>query len=146
MRVWEFDSEGESEDVLLGSGALWNTDVLIEALRVEDDENQEPWRPVRDRFQRWVDASGGNRERVSVRLPGRDGNYVLFASAAGISDIGTNGVWPFGRCPGSFFAGFVDTSKTRSEESAGTLEFPIPSLSVVIFLCQSIRLPCVRLS
>jgi hypothetical protein len=57
-------------------------DVLIEALRVEGDDNPVPVPAVRDRFLRWADAAGGRRNLTTVRPPGREGSYVLFAAAA----------------------------------------------------------------
>jgi hypothetical protein len=85
MPVWAFEPEGddpEDQDVLLSSGRLWGTDVLIEALRVESEESPAPVPTVRSRFERWLEAGGGGRDRAVVRLPGRDGCYVLFAAAA----------------------------------------------------------------
>jgi hypothetical protein len=35
MPVWAFEPEGGSEDALLNSATPWNTDLLVEALRVE---------------------------------------------------------------------------------------------------------------
>jgi hypothetical protein len=37
---------------------------------------------VRDRFRRWADAAGHGETLKTVRLPGRDGAYVVFAAAA----------------------------------------------------------------
>jgi hypothetical protein len=37
---------------------------------------------VRERFRRWADAAGGGRTLATMRLPGRDGAYVVFAAAA----------------------------------------------------------------
>ena len=85
MPVWSFGPEGADpadQDVVLSSGRLWGTDVLIEALRVESEERPAPVPTVRSRFERWLDAAGGARHRAVVRLPGRDGCYVLFAAAA----------------------------------------------------------------
>ena len=85
MPVWSFEPEGDDpadQDVLLGSGRLWGTDVLIEALRVESEERPAPVPAARCRFERWLKAAGGGRDRTVVRLPGRDGCYVLFAAAA----------------------------------------------------------------
>ena len=85
MPVWAFELEGddpEDEDVLFASGKLWGSDVFIEALRVEGDDEPVPVPAVRHRFERWVRADGGRRHRAVVRLPGRSGSYVLFAASA----------------------------------------------------------------
>ena len=85
MPIWSFKPAGDGpadRDVLLSSGRLWGTDVLIEALRVESEERPAPVPTVRSRFERWLEAGGGGRDRAVVRLPGRDGCYVLFAAAA----------------------------------------------------------------
>jgi hypothetical protein len=82
MPVWAFQPEGGNEDALLSSTRLWNCDVLVEALRVEDDDDPVPARTVRHRFDRWADAAGQGERLKAVRLPGRDGSYVLFAAAA----------------------------------------------------------------
>jgi len=57
--VYAFEPEGGSEDALLNSATLWNRNLLVETLGVEADDDPTP-----------------------VRLPGRDGSYVLFAAAA----------------------------------------------------------------
>ena len=80
MPVWEFHPDGGSGDVLLSSARLWGTDLLVEALRVEDDPVPVP--AVRERFRRWTDAAGQAERLKAARLPGRDGFYVLFAAAA----------------------------------------------------------------
>jgi hypothetical protein len=85
MPVWAFELEGddpEDEDVLFASGKLWGADVFIEALRVEGDDEAVPVPAVRHRFDRWVRADGGGRNRAATHLPGRTGTYVLFAAAA----------------------------------------------------------------
>ena len=82
MPVWAFEPEAGNEDVLLSSAALWNSNLLVEALRVESDDVPVPAPSVRDRFDRWVRAAGFGETRTTVRLPGRDGSYVLFAAAA----------------------------------------------------------------
>ena len=82
MPVWAFEPDGEGEDALLSSAKLWNTDLLVEALRVEDDDDPAPVPSVRQRFDRWADAAGAGRKLAAVRLPGRAGSYVLFAAAA----------------------------------------------------------------
>jgi hypothetical protein len=81
-----------------------------------------------------------------VRLSGRGGSYVLFASAAGISGNGTNGVsavWPMNR--------FVFYRPRRYIKNAvggigRNIRVPNPIFVGSHFLCQSIRLSCVRLS
>ncbi len=45
MPVWAFEPEGGSKDAPLSSARLWNTDLLVEALRVEDDDHPEPVPP-----------------------------------------------------------------------------------------------------
>ncbi len=82
MPVWAFEPEGGSGDVLLSSARLWNTDLLVEALQVEDEDDPTPVPSVRDRFRRWADAAGQGAKLKTTRLPGRGGCYVLFASAA----------------------------------------------------------------
>ena len=82
MPVWTFEPEGPTDDVLLSSAKLWNTDLLVEALRVEDDDDPAPLPSVRDRFDRWANAAGQGGKLKTVRLPGRDGSYVIFAAAA----------------------------------------------------------------
>ena len=80
--VWAFEPEAGNDDVLLCSAALWNSNLLVEALRVESDDVSVPVPSVRDRFDRWVRAAGFGERRLTVRLPGRDGSYLLFAAAA----------------------------------------------------------------
>jgi hypothetical protein len=82
MPVWAFEPEGGSEDALLSSAKLWGTDLLVEALRVEDDDVPVPLASVRLRFERCAGAAGSTRALKTVRLPRRDGSYVLFAAAA----------------------------------------------------------------
>jgi len=82
MPVWEFEPEDGSDDVLLSSARLWGSDLMVEALRVESEDDPTPVTSVRDRFARWADAAGKGSELSTVRLPGRDGYYVLFAAAA----------------------------------------------------------------
>lgn len=43
MPVWPFEPEGGNEDVLLSSARLWNVDLLVEALRVEEEARLAPW-------------------------------------------------------------------------------------------------------
>ena len=81
MPVWAFEPEGGSEDGLLNSARLWNTDLLVEALRVEDDAPV-PVRTVRCRSNRWAAAVGQGERLKTVRLIGCDGCYVVFAAAA----------------------------------------------------------------
>jgi hypothetical protein len=80
--VWAFEPESSSNDVLLSSARLWGTDLLVEALRVEDDDNPVPLASVRQRFEHWADAAGSTRTLKTVRLPRRDGSYVIFAAVA----------------------------------------------------------------
>jgi len=82
MPVWAFEPDRGSEDAPLSSAKLWNTDLLVEALRVEGDDDPTPVPSVRQRFDRWADAAGAGRKLATVRLPGRGGSYVLFAAAA----------------------------------------------------------------
>jgi hypothetical protein len=63
---------------------LWGTDLFVEALRVEDDDHPEPVATVRERFARWITAASQGEKLKTVRLPGRDGAYVIFAAARGI--------------------------------------------------------------
>jgi hypothetical protein len=82
MPVWAFEPDGGTEDVLLSSAKLWNVNLLVEALRVEDDDDSVPVASVRDCFQRWIEAAGSGPRLATSRLPGRDGSYVIFAAAA----------------------------------------------------------------
>jgi hypothetical protein len=103
MPVWAFEPEGGNEDALLSSAPPWNCDLLVEALRDEDDDDPVPVRTVRQRFDRWADAAGQGEKLKAVRLPGRDGCYVLFAGAAAWGGggggaehrrVGAPAVWP----------------------------------------------------
>jgi hypothetical protein len=86
MPDWQLLPEGDDaadRDVLLGSGRLWGTELLIEALRVESPA--EPlWAPaVRPRLDRWVKAAGGaGRLRSSCQPPGDSGWYAVAAIAS----------------------------------------------------------------
>jgi hypothetical protein len=82
MPVWPFEPDPGNEDVLLSSARLWGTDLLVEALRVEDDDDPTPVPSVRDRFRRWADAAGHGAKLKTTRLPGRGGCFVVFAAAA----------------------------------------------------------------
>jgi hypothetical protein len=82
MPVWAFEPDGGSEDVLLSSAPLWNVNLLVEALRVEDEDAPVPVPAVRERFARWVAAAGSGPTLATSRLPGRDGSYVIFAAAS----------------------------------------------------------------
>ena len=42
MPVWPFEPEGGGGDALLSSARLWGVDLLVEALRVEDDDDPTP--------------------------------------------------------------------------------------------------------
>jgi hypothetical protein len=77
-----FEPEDGSGDVLLSSARLWGVDLLVEALRVQDDDDSTPVPAARERFRRWTDAAGQAERLKAARLPGRDGCYVLFAAAA----------------------------------------------------------------
>lgn len=81
MPVWAFEPEEENGDVLLSSANLWGTDLLVEALRVEDDDPT-PVPSVRDRFRRWAEVAGKSQNLKTVRMLGHDGSYILFAAAA----------------------------------------------------------------
>jgi len=61
---------------------LWGTDLPVEALRVEDDDDPTPVPSVRERFRRWADAQGKGERLKATRMLGHDGCYVLFAAAA----------------------------------------------------------------
>ena len=80
--VWTFEPDGGCEGALLTSATLRNSNLLVEALRVADDDDPTPVPSVRDRFDRWVGAAGAGRKLTTTRLPGRGGSYVLFAAAA----------------------------------------------------------------
>lgn len=82
MPVWHFGPEGASEDVLVSSAMLWGVNLLVEALRVEDDDDPAPVPSVRERFDRWAVAAGSARDLSPMHLPGRQGCYVLFAASA----------------------------------------------------------------
>lgn len=82
MPVWGFVPEGDSDDVLISSARLWGTDLLIEALRVEDVDDPVPVSSVRDRHAGWMCASGADRLVKAVQLPGQEGSYVVFAASA----------------------------------------------------------------
>ena len=82
MPVWSFEPDGGSEDALLSSATLWNSNLLVEALRVADDDDPPPVPSVRERFDRWAGVARAGQRLAMVRLPGREGSYVLFASAA----------------------------------------------------------------
>ena len=82
MPVWAFEPEDGNGDALLSSANLWGTDLLVEALRVEDDDDPTPVPSVRERFRRWADAAGKGARLKTVRMLGHDGCYVLFAAAA----------------------------------------------------------------
>jgi len=82
MPVWAFEPDCGNEDVLLSSATLWNVNLLFEALRVEDDDEPVPVPSVRERFLRWIAAARSGPALATSRLPGRDGNYVIFAATA----------------------------------------------------------------
>jgi hypothetical protein len=81
--VWPFEPEGGGgDDALLSSARLWGVDLLVEALRVEGDDDPTPVPSVRERFRRWADAAGHGGRLKATRLPGRGGCYVVFAAAS----------------------------------------------------------------
>ena len=82
MPVWEFEPEGDGEDVLLSSARMWGADLFVVALRVAGDDDPAPVPSVRDRFARWAEAAGAGRALLRVRLPGRGGSSVVFAASA----------------------------------------------------------------
>ena len=82
MSAWPFEPEGGSGDALLSSATLRGVDLLVEALRVEDDDDPTPAPSVRDRFRRWADAADHGGKLKTTRLPDRDGCYVVFAATA----------------------------------------------------------------
>jgi len=45
MPVWAFEPDPDNADVLLNSATLWNCNLLVDALPVEDDDNltRRPW-------------------------------------------------------------------------------------------------------
>jgi hypothetical protein len=82
MPVWPFEPDPGNGDVLLSSARLWGTDLLVEALRVEDDDDPTPVPSVRERFRRWADAARQGGKLKAARLPGHGGCFVVFAAAA----------------------------------------------------------------
>lgn len=81
MPLWAFASDGGNDDVLVTTARLWGCDLHVEALRVESDEEPSPVPSVANRFARWRAAAPGAGDLATVRVPGRDGRYVIFASA-----------------------------------------------------------------
>ena len=81
-QVWAFEPKGPSDAVLISSARLWGSDLFVEALRVEDDDAPVPVEPVRERFARWVAVAGIGPALKTMRIPGRDGSYVIFAAGA----------------------------------------------------------------
>jgi hypothetical protein len=73
MPVWRFEPEGGSEDALLSSATLWGVDILVEALRVEDDDDPAPVPSVRYR------SIASPKMRQTQRLAPRDTPGVAFA-------------------------------------------------------------------
>lgn len=82
MPVWAFEPDPGNANVLLSSATLWNCNLLVEALRVEGDDEPTPVASVRERFDHWARGAGAAGRLATVRLPGRDGSYVLFAAPA----------------------------------------------------------------
>jgi len=78
--VWEFEPV-DGDDVLLATAQLWGSDLLIEALRVRDDEEPQPIGCAEKRFSQWRASAGGDGDLKTVRIPGRAGAYVLFAAS-----------------------------------------------------------------
>ena len=69
MTGWPVESGRGGGDVLLSSARLWGVDLLLEALRVEGEDDPELALAVRERFARVA----------TVRLPRR---YAVFTSPA----------------------------------------------------------------
>lgn len=84
MPVWPFEPEGPEADVMLSSARLWGVDLLVEALRVDDDESGIPVRAVQDRHARWLAAAGAGRPVRPIRLSGIQGSFAVFAASAPI--------------------------------------------------------------
>ena len=82
MPVWAFEPEAGSEDVLLSSARLWGADLLLEALRLDGEEDAQPVAAVRKRFTGWAAAAGRRAGVAPMKLPGRSGSYAVFASPA----------------------------------------------------------------
>ena len=85
MPLWPFEAPdvgSNHRDVLLSSARLWGADLVVEALRVADPDSPIPLPSVRERFDRWMSAVGGGRDRVAVQPPGEPGWYVVAAVAA----------------------------------------------------------------
>ncbi len=82
MPVWAFEPEGNGADVLISSGRLWGADLLLEALRVESDDDPVPMPSVRARYARWNEAAGAGSSLKTTELPGRRGAYAIFAAPA----------------------------------------------------------------
>jgi len=107
MPVWALDPEGAGEDILISSTRLGGSDLFVEALCVEDDYDPVPVPSGRGRFRRSVAAAGDAPTFATMRLPGRDGCYVIFGAAAPdrlriLSERGTPANWPASPIP-SFF-------------------------------------------
>ncbi len=82
MPIWQLQPEGDDakdRDVLLGSGRLWCTDLLIEALRVEGPDEAVPVSTVRPRLERWARGAGGGLMRSPCQPHGEDGWYAIMA-------------------------------------------------------------------
>jgi hypothetical protein len=74
---------GPTRAALLASRAFepkrGNGDLLLEASRVKNEDDRVLMPAVRDRFGRWVIATGSGPMPGTSRLPGRDGRNVILA-------------------------------------------------------------------
>jgi hypothetical protein len=103
MPVWAFEPEGDDsgdQDVLLNSGRLWGTDVLIEALRVESEQQPSPVRPCDP------DSIAGSRRRAAR------GSAPSFACPAATAAI--RSLW-FLFWPKTFIGGTLECCEAREE-------------------------------
>ena len=74
--------------MLLSAAKLWGVDILVEALRVEDDDDPTPVLSVRDRFRRRADAAGHRGKLKTTRLRGHEGCFLVFAAGAQTAPTG----------------------------------------------------------
>ena len=80
MHVWAFEEVQQGNpDVLVAMGKLWGVDVWIEAIRMEDADLGVVAAGGRAIL---ADRGGSGPAQAcnTVRLPGREADYVLFAS------------------------------------------------------------------